>query len=51
MARTLFIALDSAEPRLLRQYADGTELRGPAGGAIWSAPKRPPPMSPAARCR
>jgi polyvinyl alcohol dehydrogenase (cytochrome) len=26
------------EPRLLRQYADGTELRGPAGGAIWSAP-------------
>jgi polyvinyl alcohol dehydrogenase (cytochrome) len=26
------------EPRLLRQYADGTELRGPSGGAIWSAP-------------
>ena len=26
------------EPRLLRVYADGTELRGPAGGAIWSAP-------------
>ena len=26
------------EPRLLRTYADGTELRGPAGGAIWSAP-------------
>jgi polyvinyl alcohol dehydrogenase (cytochrome) len=26
------------EPRLLRQFADGTELRGPAGGAIWSAP-------------
>ncbi len=26
------------EPRLLRAYADGTELRGPAGGAIWSAP-------------
>jgi polyvinyl alcohol dehydrogenase (cytochrome) len=26
------------EPRLLRMYADGTELRGPAGGAIWSAP-------------
>jgi polyvinyl alcohol dehydrogenase (cytochrome) len=25
-------------PRLLRTYADGTELRGPAGGAIWSAP-------------
>jgi polyvinyl alcohol dehydrogenase (cytochrome) len=25
-------------PRLLRVYADGTELRGPAGGAIWSAP-------------
>jgi len=26
------------EPRLLRVFADGTELRGPAGGAIWSAP-------------
>jgi polyvinyl alcohol dehydrogenase (cytochrome) len=26
------------EPRLLRTYADGTELRGPSGGAIWSAP-------------
>jgi polyvinyl alcohol dehydrogenase (cytochrome) len=26
------------EPRLLRAYADGTELRGPAGGAVWSAP-------------
>jgi polyvinyl alcohol dehydrogenase (cytochrome) len=26
------------EPSLLRAYADGTELRGPAGGAIWSAP-------------
>jgi len=26
------------EPVLLRAYADGTELRGPAGGAIWSAP-------------
>jgi len=26
------------EPHLLRAYADGTELRGPAGGAIWSAP-------------
>jgi polyvinyl alcohol dehydrogenase (cytochrome) len=26
------------EPKLLRVYADGTELRGPAGGAIWSAP-------------
>jgi polyvinyl alcohol dehydrogenase (cytochrome) len=26
------------EPRLMRVYADGTELRGPAGGAIWSAP-------------
>ena len=26
------------EPRLLRAYADGTELRGPSGGAIWSAP-------------
>jgi len=26
------------EPRLLRQYADGSELRGPSGGAIWSAP-------------
>ena len=25
-------------PRLLRTYADGTELRGPSGGAIWSAP-------------
>src|SRR5256885_201379 len=25
-------------PRLLRTYADGTELHGPAGGAIWSAP-------------
>jgi len=25
-------------PHLLRTYADGTELRGPAGGAIWSAP-------------
>jgi polyvinyl alcohol dehydrogenase (cytochrome) len=25
-------------PHLLRAYADGTELRGPAGGAIWSAP-------------
>ena len=25
-------------PELLRVYADGTELRGPAGGAIWSAP-------------
>jgi polyvinyl alcohol dehydrogenase (cytochrome) len=28
----------AAEPHLLRVYADGTELRGPAGGAIWSAP-------------
>jgi polyvinyl alcohol dehydrogenase (cytochrome) len=26
------------EPRLLRVYADGTELRGPSGGAVWSAP-------------
>ena len=26
------------EPRLLRAYADGAELRGPSGGAIWSAP-------------
>lgn len=26
------------EPHLLRAYADGTELRGPAGAAIWSAP-------------
>ena len=26
------------EPRLLRVYADGTQLRGPSGGAIWSAP-------------
>ena len=26
------------ESKLLRVYADGTELRGPAGGAIWSAP-------------
>ena len=26
------------EPHLLRVYADGTELRGPSGGAIWSAP-------------
>jgi polyvinyl alcohol dehydrogenase (cytochrome) len=25
-------------PHLLRAYADGTELRGPSGGAIWSAP-------------
>jgi polyvinyl alcohol dehydrogenase (cytochrome) len=25
-------------PTLLRVYADGTELHGPAGGAIWSAP-------------
>jgi polyvinyl alcohol dehydrogenase (cytochrome) len=25
-------------PRLMRSYADGTELRGPSGGAIWSAP-------------
>ena len=25
-------------PQLMRSYADGTELRGPAGGAIWSAP-------------
>jgi len=25
-------------PRLLRAYADGTELRGPAGASIWSAP-------------
>ncbi len=25
-------------PRLLRAYADRTELWGPAGGAIWSAP-------------
>lgn len=25
-------------PSLLRAYADGTELWGPAGGAIWSAP-------------
>jgi polyvinyl alcohol dehydrogenase (cytochrome) len=25
-------------PTLLRQYADGTELWGPSGGAIWSAP-------------
>jgi polyvinyl alcohol dehydrogenase (cytochrome) len=25
-------------PRLIRSYADGTELRGPSGGAIWSAP-------------
>jgi polyvinyl alcohol dehydrogenase (cytochrome) len=28
----------SGEASLLRAYADGTELRGPAGGAIWSAP-------------
>lgn len=28
----------ATEPRLFRAYADGTELRGPAGGAIWSAP-------------
>jgi polyvinyl alcohol dehydrogenase (cytochrome) len=26
------------EPHLLRAYADGSELRGPAGAAIWSAP-------------
>jgi polyvinyl alcohol dehydrogenase (cytochrome) len=25
-------------PTLLREYADGTELWGPSGGAIWSAP-------------
>ena len=25
-------------PTLQREYADGTELRGPAGGAVWSAP-------------
>ncbi len=25
-------------PRLIRSYADGTELHGPSGGAIWSAP-------------
>jgi polyvinyl alcohol dehydrogenase (cytochrome) len=25
-------------PALLRAFADGSELRGPAGGAIWSAP-------------
>jgi polyvinyl alcohol dehydrogenase (cytochrome) len=25
-------------PTLLRSYADGTEMWGPAGGAIWSAP-------------
>jgi polyvinyl alcohol dehydrogenase (cytochrome) len=25
-------------PTLLRVYADGTELRGPAGGAVWSSP-------------
>ena len=25
-------------PTLQRVYADGTEVRGPAGGAIWSAP-------------
>ena len=28
----------SQPPTLLRVYADGTELYGPAGGAIWSAP-------------
>ncbi|HEX7137463.1 MAG TPA: PQQ-binding-like beta-propeller repeat protein [Vicinamibacterales bacterium] len=28
----------SQPPRLIRSYADGTELRGPSGGAIWSAP-------------
>jgi polyvinyl alcohol dehydrogenase (cytochrome) len=26
------------QPTLMRVYADGTELRGPSGGAIWSAP-------------
>jgi polyvinyl alcohol dehydrogenase (cytochrome) len=26
------------KPMLLRAYADGTELWGPSGGAIWSAP-------------
>ena len=26
------------KPILLREYADGTQLWGPAGGAIWSAP-------------
>ncbi|HEV3139812.1 MAG TPA: PQQ-binding-like beta-propeller repeat protein, partial [Vicinamibacterales bacterium] len=25
-------------PTLQREYADGTELRGPSGGAVWSAP-------------
>jgi len=25
-------------PALMRVYADGTELRGPSGGAVWSAP-------------
>ena len=33
--RTFTIAQPS---RMLRAYADGTELWGPAGGAIWSAP-------------
>lgn len=26
------------KPMLLREYADGTQLWGPSGGAIWSAP-------------
>ena len=26
------------EPTLIRAYADGTESRGPAGAAVWSAP-------------
>src|SRR5262249_57088690 len=26
------------EPHLLRVYADGPHVRGPAGAAIWSAP-------------
>src|SRR5262249_33593672 len=36
-------------PRLLRAYADGTELRGPAGGARWAAPALGPERG--ATCR
>jgi len=40
-------------PALLRAFADGSELRGPAGGAIWSAPtidvKRREALSPGAK--
>ena len=36
---TIWQAFTISQPsRLIRSYADGTELRGPSGGAIWSAP-------------